>query len=288
MAAALRIILNVSLLAFFVSSMLGMGLNLSLRALLAPLRDARFVLTALTANFVIAPAFAWLITVVIPLERPHAIGLFLLGCAAGAPFLPKLAEIARGDPALSGALMALLTVATTLFMPLMLPIVAAGLQVSPWSIARPLLELILLPLVVGIAVRSRAANLAARCQPTLAKFANVSLVLVLITVIVRDFRAMIGVVGSGAIAAVALFVASLFALGQLLGGAKPQVRGVLGLGTAARNVGAALVPASHHASDPKIITMLAVSTLVIVVVLFSAAAWLRYKASTNPHLYETA
>jgi predicted Na+-dependent transporter len=284
MATALRIILNVSLLAFFVSSMLGMGLSHPLRALLEPLRDVRFVLTALVANFIIAPGLAYLLTIVIPLQRPHAVGLFLLGCAAGAPFLPKLAEIARGDPALSGALMTLLTVATTIFMPLMLPLVASDLQASPWDIARPLLELILLPLVVGIVVRSRAATLAAWCQPALVKVANLSLVLVLISVIVRDFRAMLGVVGSGAIAAAAIFVATLFALGFLLGGPRPQVKGVFGLGTAARNVGAALVPASHHASDPKVITMLVVSTLVIVVVLFGAATWLRRKTLPEPVL----
>ena len=71
MTAALTIILKVSLLTFLVSSMPGMGLSLTPQSLLAPLRDARLVLLALVANFVVAPAFAYLLTLMIPLQRPH-------------------------------------------------------------------------------------------------------------------------------------------------------------------------------------------------------------------------
>ncbi len=288
MVAVIQLILNISLLTFFISSMFGMGLGLTPRNLLAPLRDARFVVVALAANFVVAPAFAYLLTVVIPLQRPHAIGLLLLGSAAGAPFLPKLTDAAGADPAFSVALMTLLTVVTTLFMPLALPLFAASLQETPWTIARPLFELMLLPLVLGLLVRGRAANLAARCQPVLARLTNVSIVLVLTTVIARDFRALLGVVGSGAIAAAVLFVGGLFALGHWLSGPKPQLQGVLGLGTAARNVGAALIPASHHATDPGVITMLVICTLVMLILLLPAAAWLRRQTFRNSHAYETA
>ena len=54
---------------------------------------------------------------------------------------------------------------------------------------------------------------------------------------------------------------------------------MLGLGTAARNVGAALVPASQSFADPKIIVMLVASTIVMLIVLVPAARWLRRKAS---------
>ena len=76
-----------------------MGLTLTLRAIAAPLRDVRLVLLALGLNFVVAPAFAWLLTLVIPPDPGHAIGLLLLGGAAGAPFLPKVVETARDNVA---------------------------------------------------------------------------------------------------------------------------------------------------------------------------------------------
>src|ERR1043166_9171978 len=100
----LPIIEKLSVLAFLVCSMAAMGLALTPRAVLAPLRDMRIVLLALALNFIVAPAFAWLLTTVLPLDRGHAAGLLLLGGAAGAPFLPKLIETARGDLAQAAAL----------------------------------------------------------------------------------------------------------------------------------------------------------------------------------------
>jgi predicted Na+-dependent transporter len=65
-------------IAFLVSSMLAAGLSLTPRAILAPLRNLGLVLVALALNFVAAPFFALVLSIVIPLERPHAIGLICL------------------------------------------------------------------------------------------------------------------------------------------------------------------------------------------------------------------
>jgi bile acid:Na+ symporter, BASS family len=272
------IVIKVSLLAFLVSSMLGAGLGLSPRALVQPLRDRRFVLLALATNFVIAPAFAWGLAQAFALRPPHAAGLIILGCAAGAPFLPKLAEAARGDVAQAVALMTLLTAVTAVFLPLVLPRLAGGLSASPWAIARPLLLWILLPLAAGVLAQGLQPSLAARIRSPLAALSNASLVVVLGAVIARDARAMLGVVGSGAIAAIVLFVAGLFAAGLWLGGARPRDRGSLALGAASRNVGAAFVPAAIPSADPGITTMLVVATLVMLLVLLPAAGWLRRRA----------
>jgi hypothetical protein len=61
-----------------------------------------------------------------------------------------------------------------------------------------------------------------------------------------------------------------------------EIKGVLGLGTAARNVGAAFVPASQSLSDPKIMIMLVACTIVMLIVLVPAASWLRRKAMQFP------
>lgn len=88
-------------------------------------------------------------------------------------------------------------------------------------------------------------------QPIFAKLGNISVLVLLALLVVRHFRDLLGVLGSGAIAASAVFFAGLYAAGYLLGGSRVAIKGVLGLGTAARNVGAALVPASQSFSDPK-------------------------------------
>lgn len=273
---------NLSVLASVVSSMLAMGLTLTLQAIVAPLRNVRFVVLALGLNFVLAPAFAWLLTVVIPLDRGHAIGLLLLGGAAGAPFIPKVVETARGDLALAAALMGLLTLGTILFLPFALPLMIPGLQADPWSIARPLVLLIVLPLVVGMLVRNRAATFAARAAPVLAKVGNASLLLLVGLLIAGNARELLGVIGRGAILAALLYFAGLFIIGWLAGGAEREVRGVLGLVTAARNFAAAFVPTARSFSDPNVKIMIIVGAIAALFVTFTAAGWLRRGSAPAP------
>ena len=52
------------------------------------------------------------------LDQPMGVGLLLLGSAAGAPFLPKLAQIAKGNLAFGVGLMVLLMVVTVGYLPL--------------------------------------------------------------------------------------------------------------------------------------------------------------------------
>lgn len=273
---------KVSVLLFLVCSMLATGLTLTPQAMLAPLRNARIVLLALVLNFVLAPAFAWLLTTLIPLDRGHAIGLLLLGGSAGAPFLPKVVESARGDLALAAALMGLLTIGTILFLPFALPLMIPGLQADPWSIARPLLLLIVLPLALGMFINHVATAPAGRAAPVLAKIGNAALLLLFGLLVGLNFAALLGVVGSGAILAALLFIAGLFIIGWLLGGPSPRERGSLGLATAARNFGAALVPAASNFSDPKVTLMIVVGAIVCLVVCFLAAGWLRGR-TPPPH-----
>ena len=266
---------SVCVVTFLVSSMLAAGLTLTLQVIVAPLRDWRLVLIALGLNFVLAPALAWLLTIVIPLDRGHAMGLLLLGGSGGAPFLPKVVQIARGNAALAAALMGLLTLGTILFLPFALPLMIPGLQADPWGIARPLLLLIVLPFAVGMLIKFCSARIAERAEPVLAKLATASLLLLFVLLIVLNAPALLGVIGSGAILAALIYFAGLFLLGWYLGGSKPEVRAVMGLATAARNFGAALVPASRSFNDPKVTTMIVTGAIVCLIVSFVAAGWVR-------------
>src|SRR5262245_49460856 len=105
---ALTSLSNGLVLLFALSTMLSMGLHIPLDRLLEPLRDLRTVGLALAANLVVVPALALALTALIPLSPSLAVGLILLGACGGAPFLPKLAQIARADEAFALGLMALL------------------------------------------------------------------------------------------------------------------------------------------------------------------------------------
>src|SRR5213075_776599 len=109
------------MLGFVISSMLGIGLGLSVGEILAPLRNARLVILALVANFIVLPVGAIGLGRVVGLDEPFAIGL-LLASAAGAPFVPKLAQLARGNVAFGVGVMVLLMVVTVGYLPLALPV----------------------------------------------------------------------------------------------------------------------------------------------------------------------
>ncbi|MGZ5165603.1 MAG: hypothetical protein ACXWCQ_34340, partial [Burkholderiales bacterium] len=143
----LQKIADFSMLVFVISSMLAAGMSQPLEDVLAPLKRPLPVMLALLVNFVFAPLLALTLSRLIPLQPAHAIGLLLLGGAAGAPFLPKLVEICGGSVASSVALTVLLMVVTVVYMPMALPLILPGLKADPLSIAKPLLILMLLPLL---------------------------------------------------------------------------------------------------------------------------------------------
>ncbi len=162
----LTLIMNLSTLVFVVTSMLAMGLSLSLAEIGAPLRNTRLVVAALVANFVLVPLVAYLIIAIFPLGDGLKIGLILVSTAAGAPFLPRLAQIAKGNLAFSVGLMVLLMVVTIGYVPLVLPWLLQGVSVDPWSIARPLIILMLIPLAIGLSIRAGYVHIAKSSNPT--------------------------------------------------------------------------------------------------------------------------
>lgn len=117
---------TVAMLSFVVSSMLAMGAGLTLVQIVEPLRNARLVLLALFANFVLTPLGAFALAKLLWLDEPLGVGLLVLGCAAGAPFLPKLAEIAKGNLAFAIGVMVLLMVTTVAYVPFILPLLLPG------------------------------------------------------------------------------------------------------------------------------------------------------------------
>ncbi len=266
------ILMNISTLVFVVTSMLVMGLSLTLTQIAAPLRNIRLVALALAANFVFAPILAYLIANLLPLSDGLKFGLILVSTAAGAPFLPRLAQLAKGDVAFSVGLMALLVVTTIFYMPLVLPLLMRGVTVNPWAIARTLILLMFIPLTIGLLTNARAAQTASALIPPLTKISNFALVSLLISGLIANLRSILETIGTSGLLAVLLFLFLCFVTGSLLGGREHPTRTVLAFGTAQRNVSAALVvAAANFAQNPDVIVMILLLGLAdLTVLLFTA------------------
>ena len=264
---ALERAVPVATLVFVLSSMLAMGLGLKVAQITAPLRNLRLVAMSLLANFAVMPLGAIVLARVLRLDEPLGVGLLLLGVAAGAPFLPKLAQIAKGNLAFAVALMVLLMVITVGYLPLVLPILLPGVSVNPVKIARSLVLLMLLPLAGALAVNAKLPAAAARAKPLFDRLSSLGLVLVVLLLVVVNFNDVLSLFGTRAILAGLLFIALGYAVGWALGGPGSDTRPVLGLGTAQRNIAAGLVVGSQSFSDPRVVVMVVVVAMVSLLIL---------------------
>ena len=155
---------TIALLGFVVSSMMAMGLGFTVRQIIDPLRNVRLVLLALLANFVVMPLGALALDKMLRLDEALGVGLLLLGAAAGAPFLPKLTELAKGNLPFAVGIMVLLAIGTVGYLPLVLPLLLPGVTVNSGKIAGWLFLLTLLPLGAGLALRAQYGDVAARVR----------------------------------------------------------------------------------------------------------------------------
>lgn len=243
MAELLAILLKITIMIFMVGNLLELGLRLSLKDAVAGLRNVRFVTLSLLWAFVLCPALAYLIGRVLPLSEPYAMGLLLVGLAPCAPLLPMMVDKARGDVNYAGTFMLLASAGTVIYMPIAVPLLVKGLTVSSWTVAKPMLTLVLIPLVLGIAIQMRWPSTAASVQPFVKKGTAANTLLMLLLVVVIYGKGFLGAVGTWAIGAQVIFyTVTIVASYGFAFGLPERQKSVLTLGLSTRNVGAAIAP----------------------------------------------
>jgi BASS family bile acid:Na+ symporter len=257
-------------LTFVVASMLGTGLSLTV----AHLKNTRLVILALLANFVLVPLLAFGITRVVPLDEALQVGLIVLATTAGAPFLVKEVQAAKGNLSLGVGLMFLLMVVTIFYVPLVLPLLLPGVEVNAWDIAKSLIVTMLIPIVLGLMVRSHSPEDAQQWAPLMNKVSGIALLLMLVTGLGLNVSNIIDLIGSRGFLALILFVVGSLLIGMLMGGRDPAVRSVLGLGTAQRNVAAAILVTTLNFGDTMTLPFVLVASIVLPLMLIPTARML--------------
>lgn len=275
-------LLKISLVIFMAGNLLGMGLRLDPGRALKGLRNLRFVTLSLIWGFVVGPALAWAITQVLPLAPPYAVGLVLMGMTPCAPFLSAFVSKAGGDLGSTAAYMLLISVATIVFMPLAVPVMAAGLSVDAWTIARPLLWVVVLPQALGMAVRQASPTGAKRLEPWVKRVTATATIAMTASSLAIYGDDLIGIRGSLALVAQLAFFAVVTTLPYCLGfGLRHEQKIVLSVGMASRNIGIALAPLmSVPDMDQRAIVMVVLGFPVMVAFAFMAAKW--FASSATP------
>jgi BASS family bile acid:Na+ symporter len=276
----LQKVFQILVLLYTVSNMASIGLELNLRETLNSLRSVRLVLLTLLWGWVVGPAFALLLMKVLPLAEPHALGLLVFSLAPVAPMLSILARKARSDMDFTAALIPLAMVATVVLLPLMAPWLMRGVTLNIWALAKPLLLLVLLPLVVCAALKVYAAPVAEKLSPLIKRLAGLSTLLCLGFVVMFNFQDILRTVGSYAIGAEALFLLAIALVSYRIGfGLKQGQRSAMALAMATRNGAPMLaVFTAFPDQDPRMLVMFLLSGPVPAIVAFPLARFFASRA----------
>jgi predicted Na+-dependent transporter len=264
-------IAGISGLLFVVTSMLAMSLSLSVQQMTQPLKNARLVSLALLANFVLVPLLAYAITKVIPLEQSLQIGVILLGTASGAPFIPKLVQGAKGNVAFSVGLMFLVMVVTIFYLPIILPLLLPGVEVNPWDIAKSLIVTMLIPLLIGMLIKSHSPDVADHWAPVMQKISGLSILILLVVGLGLNISNILSFIGTLGIGAIVVLIVGALVIGMLLGGRDPGIRNAMGLSTANRNGAAALLVATQNFSGTDTLPFVLVGVVLMLLILLPVA-----------------
>ncbi len=287
MSEILSMIVKLSALVFVVASMMAMGLSLTIPQIVKPLKNVKLLILALVANFILFPAVAYAIVQIMPgisgFSEDNGIAFIILASAAGAPFLPKLAQMAKGNIAYSVGLMTLLMVVSIFFLPIALPLLLPGVEVNPWDIAKGLIVTMLIPLGIGLFIKARYEDAAAHLQPIFGQASNTSLLLMMGVMFLMNIKTILGVIGTGVIIAGVVFYVLAVAIGYFmaLGADKPS-KSVMALGTGQRNLSAAfVVAAGNFANKPDVMITLIVLVIIDLFLLLPLAGEIGKRVSAK-------
>lgn len=202
--------------------MFGMGLTLRVQDFALIAKRPLPVLIGVVAQFVIMPVLALLITWVFNLPPELAAGVILVGCAPGGTTSNVVTYLARGDVALSVSM----TTVSTLLAPILTPLLTlwlAGqyLPVSAGSMAWSTVQMVLIPVVLGLAITFFLPKFAQAILPLLPWISVIAIALIVAN-IVRGARDQIVEAGLLVLAAVALHNLLGYALGYFTGKATRQ------------------------------------------------------------------
>jgi BASS family bile acid:Na+ symporter len=250
-------------LLFTVSNLAAMGLQVKVPDVAVAMRNRKALALIFVWGWVLGPAYGLLITRVLPLAEPYAIVVLLASLAPCAPFLQQMVVKARGDMGFAGAFIPLVAVGTVVLMPLLAPVLIRGLTISAWSLGKPLLLTILLPLLIGAGVRHFADTAASRVFPATKGIALITTLATVVWCLVLYGRGMLDTAGSLALLSMTLFMLGMALITHRVGfGMGERQRSVMALGMGTRNIAAVLAAAlAIPDGDPRIVVMVVMWTL---------------------------
>ncbi len=210
--------------------MFGMGLTLNLNDFKIVFSRPKDVVIGCLAQFTVMPLLAWVLARVFHLDESLALGVVLVGCCPGGTASNVITYLAKGDLALSVGMTGVSTLAAPLLTPLLTWALAGkSVDVDVVGMLLSILWVIILPIVVGLIVKSLWPKFTEKATDYLPAFSSVAIAFIVAVIIAANASKLLA---GGLVIVVVVMLHNLcglvlgYLIGQLLGLAEPKKRAV--------------------------------------------------------------
>jgi BASS family bile acid:Na+ symporter len=132
----------------------------------------------------------------------------------------------------------------------------------------------LIPLILGLLIKAHSPDTAKDWAPTMNKIGALGIVTLLVVGLGLNIANVISLIGTGGFLALLLFIVGSLLIGFVVGGRDQGVRNVMGLGTAQRNVSAAILITLQNFSGTTAVPYVLVAAILIPLILLPFGRWL--------------
>ena len=229
--------------------MFGMGMTLKLSDFKVVFTKPKAVITGILSQFIIMPLLAFLLVKIFNLDPALAVGVILVGSCPGGTSSNVMTYLAKGDVALSVGMTACTTILAPVVTPaLVLLLGGATINVSYVSMLMSIVQVVLVPIVLGFVINHFFEKFAQACAKVLPLVSVIAICLIIMAVVAAN-AAKIMTVGWLIVIVVMLHNLCGYALGygvgKLMGLSRDQMR-TLSIEVGMQNSGLATSLATVH------------------------------------------
>ena len=229
--------------------MFGMGMTLKLSDFKVVFTKPKAVITGILSQFIIMPLLAFLLVKIFNLDPALAVGVILVGSCPGGTSSNVMTYLAKGDVALSVGMTACTTILAPVVTPaLVLLLGGATINVSYMSMLMSIVQVVLVPIVLGFVINHFFEKFAQACAKVLPLVSVIAICLIIMAVVAAN-AAKIMTVGWLIVVVVMLHNLCGYALGygvgKVLGLSRDQMR-TLSIEVGMQNSGLATSLATVH------------------------------------------
>lgn len=238
--ALIPILLTVSLAGL----VLTVGLNSGRGELLFVFRQPKLLARAILAVLVIPPVAAGLLIWALPLTPAVKAGIMLMAVAPVPPLVPGKELKVGGPRHYAYGVYFAMAVLTLISVPLVFTAASAMFgregEVPMTKLVMTVATGVILPLLIGLAIRKLAPGFADRAAPIVYKLSMLLILAAFLPILIAVWPAVEKLIGNGSLAAMAATTVVCIAGGHWLGGPERANRAVLAVAASVRHPGIAI------------------------------------------------